>query len=518
MKISLTRTVLVSAPLLVPGLALAQEKVDAQVSVTAAPPAVAAPTEPAPAAPVAAPAAPPAAEIAPPAAPAPAPAPAPEPVAPVPTVAPAEPAAAPPPEPTLAPIKFGTSTWSRYEIREGYDRLGVSLPTRPRFQEGDKMVFRARLKMETAPLELIPGVTGMVNFTPQASGLYGTSGLGGTIGEANLGIYEGYFKVSWGKKFDLKGGRISMNYGDALIIGNLDWHESARAFDGVHGHITLEKGFVDIFGTQVAEGWPGTNSPFAAGDTYFWGVYSNFGAYLAKDLNLEPYLLGLSVAPANNLNFADAATGTTTTYRRDGATLLTFGTRVQQKLSVVDYRLEAGVQFGDSAGAPAAGVTFVPAVKTVAFQVDGEFGFSPSKKSRVALGGLYASGNKGDGTQVEAWNELYPTGHKFFGYMDLVGTRSNLAGGFLKGNVGLTESLALNLEAHVFARPENGGLGRVPGAADGYAGTLLNGQLTQKVGKFVTARTLYAIYIPNSNHYAVGDPAHYFELQGGLNF
>lgn len=415
-----------------------------------------------------------------------------------------------PPAPSLLPLQVGTSTWSRLEVRENYDKLGVS---RGRFAEGDQTVFRARLKIETNPLELVDGVTGLVNFTPQASGLWGTSGGGGTIGEANLGIYEGFFLLK-ARTFDLKAGRFSMNYGDSLIIGNLDWHQSGRAFDGAHAHVPLTKGFIDFFGTQVAEGWPATNNPLFAGDTYFWGAYSALGGYLVDGLNLEPYFLGLSTASTANATGA-LPDGTAVTYQRDGATLMTAGFRLQHKLSIFDYRLEAGLQFGETAGGPTQD-GIAEATSTLAYQIDGEFGVSLGKRARIGLGGFYASGDDPTTTQNEAYNELFPTTHKFLGWMDVIGFRTNITGGMLKLSASLTDSLSADLHGHLFARPQAGGLGRT--GADSFAGGEINAQLTQKIGKYVAVRGLYGIFLANAAHYPSGDPAHYLELQGGLTF
>lgn len=504
MKKLLSHSFVLATPFLIPSLAFAQAAPEPE---PAEPPPTAEEVEP-PAATLP----PPAEEPAPVDAPV-EPAPEPEPALPPPPPEPEPVADEKPPEPSLSPIKFGTSTWSRFEVRENYDRLGVS---RPRFSEGDQTVFRARIKMETAELPLVDGVTGLVNFTPQASGSWGLSGTGGTVGEANLGIYEGYFMLK-SKIVEVKGGRFAMNYGDSLTIGNLDWNQAGRAFDGVHTHFILDKGWIDAFFTQQAEGHPAVNNPFAAGDSYFWGLYANIGGYIAKGLALEPYFLGLSTASTEGLTGTDA-TGAPVTYARDGATLFTLGARAQQNIDLFDYRVEGGFQFGESTGTVPPTGPRAAAVSTLAAQVEGEVGltFGPA---RVGVGGFYATGNApdgADGPRNEAYNELFPTGHKFLGWMDIIGARSNVMGGMLKLGFKLNTSLTADLHGHLFARPQNGGLGRT--GADSFAGGEINAQLTQKIGKYVAVRPMYGIFIPNENHYAIGEPVHYFELQAGLNF
>jgi hypothetical protein len=494
-------------------------------------PPVAPPAEPAPAAPEA--------TEAPEVAPAPSePEPAPEPEAvPAPTPEPApvavetkaaEAAAAattdvPEAPPSLAPFTFGTSTWSRFEVREGYDRLGVSPPAitnpaRTRFTEGDQTVFRARISMASADLPLGPKLTGMVQFTPQASGSWGTSGLGGTIGEANLGIYEGYFKFK-GERFEVKGGRFAMNYGEALVIGNLDWHQAGRAFDGLHTKYKMKKGYVDLFATQTASGFGTATDPFLAGDSYFWGLYSGWGGYIKEGMDLDIYLLGLSNASSETFPGTDAATGTAFTYQRDGATLMTAGARAKQKLGVIDYRVEADLQFGQTAGTSTdATVTQTAAISTLAYQAEAELGFAFSKKVRLGVGGNIASGNDAATPDNEAYNELFPTTHKWLGLMDVIGTRTNVGSGFFKFSAGLGETFSVMLDGHLFARPGAGGLGRVMGSTSGLAGGELNLQLKKQFGKWGSLRGLYGIFLANGDHYATDEAAHYVEIQGGIDF
>ncbi len=429
-------------------------------------------------------------------------APAEEPVAeePVAEEAPAEEA---PPEPSLSPVKFGTHTFSRFEFRENYDELGVS---RARFQEGDSTFYRARITMQTADLDL-GGIKGSMYFAPQASGAWGTSGAGGTIGEANLGIYEGYFKFS-GESLTFKAGRFAMNYGDALVIGNLDWHQSGRAFDGAHLSAKLGKATLDTFVTQTANGHPAQGQPFLAGDLLFWGVYGQFGPAISEGMNLDAYALMKSWGASNTT--ADDGMGGTVTTHKDAATQATIGVRAKQKLGVFDYRFEGGLQFGKIQGAG-------DAVKKFAYQGDLELGIAPSKAFRVSVGGVIASGNKADtDDKNEAWDELYPTTHKWLGLMDVIGFRTNVVSANLKASAKLGAGFGLMAHAHWFMRPEPGGL-----ANDDFdnktAGYEVDLGLIKKMGAG-RVRTLYGIFIPGKDHYTSNVAAHYLALEAGLKF
>lgn len=408
--------------------------------------------------------------------------------------------------PSLLPLKVGTHTFSRFEVRENYDELGVS---RARFQEGDQTVFRARLTLESNPLQLTDSIEGSVYFAPQASGNWGSSGLGGTIGEANLGIYEGYFKLK-GKYLTGKVGRFAMNYGDALVIGNLDWHQAGRAFDGAHFSVKpTEKVTIDAFFTQQLEGW-NQPQPFLVGDGYFWGLYGQFGAAIAEGLALDAYLLGKSAA-ANNVEEDDGMGGTTTVHK-DGATFMTLGARAKQKIGMFDYRAEAGLQ----AGKQVAGAGATDTVKKFAYQADIEAGVSPFPGTRIAINGAIASGNNPDEETNGAWDELYPTTHKWFGLMDVMGFRTNIMSANIKFATKFTQSTIFKVDAHVFSRLFQPALGY--SGDKNFAGTEIDTQLVQKIGKWAYARGLFGAFIPSEAHYGTGTAAYYGAVQAGLKF
>lgn len=413
---------------------------------------------------------------------------------------------APPPEPSLSPLKIGTSTFSRFEYRENYDELGVS---RPRFNEGDTTVFRARLTFQTAELDL-GGIKGSIYFAPQASGSWGTSGSGGTVGEANVGIYEGYFKLA-GEHLSFKAGRFAMNYGEALVIGNLDWHQSGRAFDGAMFTAKAGKATIDAFFTQTAEGWPTQGQPFFAGDAFFWGAYGTLGPAITEGFDLDVYALGRTWG-ASNTTTDDGMGGTVTTHR-DAATFVTIGARVKQKLGVFDYRAEADLQVGKTQNTAGG-----DALEKMAYQGDLELGVAPVEAFRLALGGAFASGNKADSTDKdESYDELFPTTHKWLGLMDVIGFRTNVAAAIVKAQVNFTKTFGLNVDGHLFWRPEDGGLGRVNND-NAFAGAEIDAGLAKKIGKYSLVRGLYGIFIPGSDHYASNVAAHYVEIEGGLRF
>jgi len=114
--------------------------------------------------------------------------------------------------PSLTPLKVTTSVWSRLEVRENYDRLGVS---RGRFLEGDRTFFRARLGLETNPLAIDDTSDVAVKIAPQASGTWGSNDV---TNAASAGLFEGYLRLRT-KRVDFQMGRFAMAYGNEQLIG-----------------------------------------------------------------------------------------------------------------------------------------------------------------------------------------------------------------------------------------------------------------------------------------------------------
>src|SRR5690606_19496737 len=115
---------------------------------------------------------------------------------------------------------------------------------------------------------------------------------------------------------------------------------------------------------------------------------------------------------------------------RQGGTLFTIGTRIKHQVSFFDYRIEGGLQFGETAGG-FRGPEVLESPETLAYQVDGEFAFSIGPLTRIAVGGLYASGDDLDSRKIEGWNQLFPRVHRFLGLTDVIGLRTNVASGNL---------------------------------------------------------------------------------------
>jgi hypothetical protein len=422
-----------------------------------------------------------------------------------------------------SPLRLGGSFWSRYEMREGYQEHCLTNPRLAR--EGDYVVSRARLALSTTPVDVVGGVNVSATFVPQAAYTWGEStGTNPTVSDHPLlSLYEGYASAGtrW-YRFDA--GRFAMNYGDALVIGDLDWNESARAFNGARVHLTPgEKPyFIDAFGTIILDG-RATTQQAVSGDTYFYGIYAGCGPLVGKNVDLDVYLLALTternrkVPLTNPMDMTQTALG-----RQKSGTVAPFGSRFKGKASVFDWRAEAGVQFGSKAPAPT-WVAQRPDTKTkLAYQLDGEIGLSPVKAFRLGLEGLAASGDDlATADKDEGYDEMYPTSHKWLGLMDVMGGRTNVSSAVLHLAVLPVEPLAIALDGHYFARPELGTDGK-----HGGAGGEIDTNVVYTIGKGATLRGLYGVFLPNEDFWSkkapdrtnAGTPLHYVEVQFGYVF
>ncbi|MCA9582730.1 MAG: alginate export family protein, partial [Myxococcales bacterium] len=293
------------------------------------------------------------------------------------------------------PFTYKASLFSRGDVRERY--LGVGL------RDADSIRYRARLGLVSRPID-IGQVDLELKFIPQASGIWNVGG--DTLADPALAMHEG--SVAFGiPGYRLEVGRFEMVYGDHFVIGNVDWHETGRSFDGIRLHTEDGKGaWLDYFVTLLDEGG---GTAFARGDLFFLGAYAAVGEWIAPGLELDFYLLGQLRPEGDPLTQGKLARGT-------------LGARAKQKMGALDYRVEVGAQAG-----------IAGAADVLAYQGDLEVGwFALPGLFRVALEGFFASGDDPTTTGTdEGWDHLYPTAHKWLGFSDIMGGRSNLGGGVL---------------------------------------------------------------------------------------
>ncbi|HEY6878027.1 MAG TPA: alginate export family protein [Polyangiales bacterium] len=413
--------------------------------------------------------------------------------------------------PGWSPIYTG-SYFTRYELRRGYDDLGLSTG-RTRFAEGDAVFYRVRFGLNTGLLSLGRDIAVALQITPQAAGTFGNNGPN-TIADAQLGLHEGYARIQ-GKTVRFDAGRYEMVYGDALMIGNNDWNEVGRTFDGVRARIGGEA-WLDLFANVIDEGRPDFRGA-GDGDLYFLGAYAALGPLLREALELDAYALARVWGVAKDVQPAG--------YRREGAAETTLGVRSKARFGDLDYRVETGLQTGTRPGAAATDATFVRNVKALAWQADLELGLTVlDERVRIALEGLYATGaDPRDRNVNHGWEDLFPSAHKWLGLADAFNQdgmkRTNVGSGVLHVSAAPLPQLSVQLDGHVFARPQPEAIG----GRSGFAGGELDVGAVYVIANGLKVRALYGLFVPSGNLYSDNipdrmarrdaDPAHYFEAE-----
>jgi hypothetical protein len=386
------------------------------------------------------------------------------------------------------PLDVGASFFTRFETRRNYSPGGIDA--------SDFVRMRARLLLTTAPLAVREGLDLQLRFAPQATGLWHVGG--DTLDDPALGLHEGVL-VLRGARLRGEIGRFEMVYGEHLVVGNVDWHETGRAFDGLRLRFAPRGDagpWVDLFGAWLTEGFVEGpfGEPFGAGDQVFTGLYGALGPLLADGLALDLYAL-LRLWP------------TTDAIQRQGAAMPTFGVRVKNRSGLLDYRLEAGVQVGSRPAPVPTGETQAGDNPTVfAYQADLEVGINLAGDAlRIALEGLVASGDDPEtADEREDWDQLFPTAHRWLGYMDFVGPRTNVTSGVLHVAY-RAQPWLFTVDGHAFWRPEP------PPGQDSYFGTELDLGVLYALGNGLHVRGGYGLFLPAED--VAPDPLHFVELE-----
>jgi hypothetical protein len=204
-------------------------------------------------------------------------------------------------------------------------------------------------------------------------------------------------------------GRQELQYGAQRLISPLDWGNTRRTFDGIKVFADLPDWRVDAFAVRPVS-VDRRNLDDEDENIDFYGLYTTFKG--TKALSADFYFLLLK----NNNDEPGFATNANGNVGR--RTLYTIGTSLWGKRGNWDYETELASQFGTFAG---------DRVRAWMATVGGGYTFTDLIwKPRLALLYDYASGDRDptDGTH-STFNQHFPLGHAWLGYLDLVG-RSNI--------------------------------------------------------------------------------------------
>jgi hypothetical protein len=267
-------------------------------------------------------------------------------------------------------------------------------------------------------------------------------------------------------------GRQEYGFGRSRLVSPLPWANALRQWDGINVNYKTANLDITAFYSQfVPVKQTQENRPDA--DNQFFGVYAT--QKLSNGKGFDYYWLGID---RKNRTF----NGTTGDESRD-----TFGVRHWGKISkTLSYEGEVALQTGS-----------VGSADISAFMLASELTYKPANvklNPKITFGFDYASGDNKAGGDVNTFNQLFPLGHAYFGFIDIVG-RQNIVDYSSSITINPFKKAGLRLGAHYFQRADdadglyNAGAGLVRAGSESASksiGTELDltfsYKLTKKVG------------------------------------
>ncbi len=257
-----------------------------------------------------------------------------------------------------------------------------------------------------------------------------------TIDVDTLDLEQAFFDLIMPLEDDesltLRVGRQALLFGKQRLVSPLPWTNTLRRWDGVTAVLETSDGWkASAFYTQFA---PVNKFRFNDADeqTEFSGVYATHAGE-----GVDLYWLYLRKEDPVTFN------GTMGNEKRH-----TLGGRLWGKFKNqwMDYDIEGAYQVGD-----------VGSADIKAFMFASEFGFNfadQDGRPRFHIGFDYASGDDTAGDNaVETFNQLFPLGHAYLGFMDVIGRQNivDLSGGMTFHPI---DKLMVKITGHFFWRAE----------------------------------------------------------------
>ncbi len=378
-------------------------------------------------------------------------------------------------------LAIGGQYFARTELRDGRD-FSLADP-----DQSIGVDHRARLTVRASAKERV----GIVLEFQDVRG-WGSEPNTTTV-TPNTGLHQGFVDLKVTPFLDVRVGRQELTYGEDRLIGNLDWAQAARAFDGVFVRVTASPSVtLDGFGMMLSPpsfltaGGRAHNS-----GSYFTGLYAR--ARFGK-AGLDVYGLGLLEDPST------AALGP-----RHDNNRLTLGARGFGALGPLALVAEAAFQTGKACTPACAPGEVDDTVLAGALAVKATWTL-PVWGSPYVTGEFSAASGDADATDGvdHTFHQLFPTGHIHLGFMDYVGWQNVVAG---RGTIGLRPWGAhVWLDVHHFRAWEPRGawyaangavfLAADPNRTSGEMGTELDLSVTVPLFAQVSLAGNFSVFLP----------------------
>ncbi len=231
---------------------------------------------------------------------------------------------------------------------------------------------------------------------------------------ANSELHQAWVRFSGPGGSAVTLGKQQLVYGNQRLIGHLEWANKPRTYDAAKVRWQRARGWVDLFGAVFTPDGKGN----ILDGTVLSGAYHHL-SLAGGDVVWEQYLLGLSDAegalpPGQTY---DTLEGDPPVFQRRIGTL---GTRFLLKRNGFKTEFEGGFQGGTAD--VAAGVAHRAWYAHLDLGYTTGARWKPSVRAEVN----YGSGDDASTSNVvERFNNLFPTNHMHYGYMDLQNLSNN---------------------------------------------------------------------------------------------
>jgi len=280
------------------------------------------------------------------------------------------------------------------------------------------------------------------------------------IDENQWDLQQLFFDIrlsSEGCPLTLRVGRQDLQYGAQRYVSPLDWANVRRRFDAVKLFAHGKSWDVDLWYAKPVIVQRKQRDRYDE-DLDFYGAYVTYKGIPKHGLDVYAFAIDDT---GNRLN---------PNGKRGDRSIYTLGVRFWGKTGGFDYDAGLAGQWGHWAG---------DTVQAWSWTIDGGYTFAGCPwKTRIGAGFDWASGDEHpfDG-KVGTFDQVFPLGHKYFGFLDLIGRQNITALNFNLSAWPVAKKVKAAIAQHTFWLNDNKdalyNAGGAPGRRDptGYSGT-----------------------------------------------
>ncbi|MFW5968929.1 MAG: alginate export family protein, partial [Persicimonas sp.] len=258
----------------------------------------------------------------------------------------------------------------------------------------------------------------------QHAGEWGLTG-GDELSDPQTGLHQGWLRYEPDESWALKVGRQELVYGDARVLGNVDWSQNGRAWDAALVEWTPSEAVgLDVFAGRYEAG--AFMSGFSGVDSLLVDDAYLTGAYLSLSEVAKPALDDIDVYALYDVQIDDLSDE-----QPNRQNVIGLGSRLAGKWGMVDGTAEGMYQLGSNCE-EFGGVEEECTDETIdrrAWMIDAELGVELYEPNDVRAFAAFSHATGDDpetDETIEGYFQFYPTAHKWLGLMDLIGPRTNI--------------------------------------------------------------------------------------------